>query len=154
MGVVPPPAKKVDFFYTNCKKYSACPESFFLLKPFFSNAIFWVTLFKIAHFRAFRFDWYMYKKKQKKVYFLVVKEKYLVKISIFQEIIIFSLQKLTFSWPPPPLTNMSAKNVFFWTFPLRDSQIKPETRIYSQLSSLGLRVGCWRYQTTEFRVRF
>ena len=26
-----PPAKKVDFFQTKCKKYSACPE-----KPFFS----------------------------------------------------------------------------------------------------------------------
>ena len=45
----------------------------FLLKPFFSSVIFLVTLFKIVHFRAFRFDWYIHKKKAKRVYFFPLK---------------------------------------------------------------------------------
>ena len=30
-----------------------------MLKPFLSNVIFLVSLSKIVHFRAFRYDWYM-----------------------------------------------------------------------------------------------
>ena len=56
--------RKVDFFIQNVKNIQLHWIIFFLLKPFFSNVIFLVTLFKIVYFRAFRFDWYMYKKRQ------------------------------------------------------------------------------------------
>ena len=49
---------------TKCKKYSACPELFFLcVGEDFHNQLFFI---KIVHFRAFWFDWYMYKKSRKK----------------------------------------------------------------------------------------
>ena len=51
------------------------PRIIFLLKPFFAYVIFLVTLFNFVHFRAFRFDWNMYKKRRKKstFYFLSTK---------------------------------------------------------------------------------
>ena len=47
-GVDPLQLKRVDFFQTKCKKYSACPEYFFLLKPFFCKVDFLVTLFLLS----------------------------------------------------------------------------------------------------------
>ena len=35
VGHVPHPTKKIDFFQTKCKEYSACLVKPFLLKPFF-----------------------------------------------------------------------------------------------------------------------
>ena len=68
-GSTSPSKKKSDLFCLQNVKIFNMPWIFFLLKPFFSDVIFLVTLFNIVHFRAFRFD----KKGEKSLLFLSAK---------------------------------------------------------------------------------
>ena len=45
-GGRPPPAKKVDFFQTKCKKYESCPKNPFFIKTISSPLSGWIKVLK------------------------------------------------------------------------------------------------------------